>query len=245
MKDAMKTKRKIVKIDESKCTGCGQCVTGCVEGALKIVNGKAKLVSETYCDGLGACIGECPEGAITIENREVSPFSLAAAEKHKEQAAAKTLPCGCPSSQVRDLSNERCPSATAPFSVRPDSRLANWPIQLMLVPSTAPFLQNRDLVIAADCTSYAYADFHQDFISGKSLIIACPKLDDSQYYLEKLTDIFKTAKIKSITVLHMEVPCCSGLVHITKKALESSEKKIPAREITIGIKGDIKAQSDI
>ncbi|MFH1228581.1 MAG: 4Fe-4S binding protein [Planctomycetota bacterium] len=253
MKDTTKIKRKIVKIDESKCTGCGQCVTGCVEGALQIVNGKAKLVSETYCDGLGACIGECPEGAIIVEERQVSQFdqtavdaahrSDVAAKKHKRRTELqeKTLPCGCPSSQVRDLSGGRCQPAAPSAGL--DSGLANWPIQLALVPPTAPFLQNSDLVISADCVSYAYGNFHQDFLKDKVLIIACPKLDDSEYYLEKLTALFKTAGIKSVTVLHMEVPCCSGLVHITKKALGASGKKIPAKEITISIKGGIKSES--
>ena len=237
-----KAKRKIVKIDESKCTGCGLCVPSCAEGALQIVNGKAKLVSEVYCDGLGACLGECPEGAITIEEREANEFDQQAAEKHLQNIKEKPLPCGCPGTAVRSFT-PACEESQG--NVKVLSRLTQWPIQLMLVPPTAPFLQGRDLVIAADCVSYAYGNFHEEFLKNKALVIACPKLDDTEFYLDKLTQMFKLSNINSVTVLHMEVPCCSGIVQLTKMALREAGKKIPAKDITIGIKGDIKEEKPI
>lgn len=245
-----KAKRKIVKINESKCNGCGLCVASCAEGALQIINGKAKLVSETYCDGLGACLCECPEAAITIEERNANEFNQEATEKHlhdmkkAERVVHKeeTLPCGCPGTAVRSFT----PSCEGTKSnVKATSRLAQWPVQLALVPPTAPFLQGRDLVIAADCVSYAYGNFHEEFLKNKALVIACPKLDDTEFYLDKLTQMFKLSDINSVTVLHMEVPCCSGIVHLTKKALNDAGKKIPAKDITIGIKGDIKEEKPI
>ncbi|MFH1230632.1 MAG: 4Fe-4S dicluster domain-containing protein, partial [Planctomycetota bacterium] len=249
-KSTRKRIRKIVKIDEDKCTGCGLCIPACAEGALQIINGKAKLVKDIYCDGLGACLGECPEGAITIEKRETEEFDEAAAKEHlKQQKTAKKEPllCSCPSTTPRSFDNKACniPNGIKKSDVKMESVLSHWPIQLMLVPPTAPFLQNCNLVIAADCVSYAYANFHQDFLKGKTLVIACPKLDDTEFYLDKLIDIFKSANIKSVTVLHMEVPCCSGLVFITKKALTTANKKIPAKEITISIQGNIKSESPI
>ena len=246
-----KRTRKIVTIDENKCNGCGLCVPACAEGALQIVNGKAKLITDIYCDGLGACLGECPEGAITIEEREVNEFDETAVKKHlnrQKTAKKEPLPCGCPSTALRSFDNKASSDISGEIrksGAKIESALSHWPVQLTLVPATAPFLQNRDLVIAADCVSYAYGNFHPDFLKGKALVIACPKLDDTESYLDKLTEIFKSADIKSVTVLHMEVPCCSGLVFITKKALVTANKKIPAKEITISIQGNIKNESSI
>ena len=235
--------RKIVKIDEEKCDGCGVCVPACVEGALQIIDGKARLVSERYCDGLGACLGECPQGAITIEEREAKGFDEEAVAQHlpsKERISDK-LPCGCPSATVTQF--ERQTKAGVPKIARatPESRLTHWPVQLALVPPSAPFLQGADLVLAADCVPFAYAGFHQDFLGDNALVVACPKLDDFQAHQSKLTEILRHSQIKSLTVVHMEVPCCSGLVHMAKQAILASGKDIPLREITIGIKGDRKS----
>jgi ferredoxin len=244
-KPTKKGARKIVTIDESKCTGCGLCVPACAEGALQIINGKAKLVSEIYCDGLGACLGECPEGAITIEERVANYFDETATKQHIKQqktAPQEPLPCGCPSTAIRFFDN-KISNKTDDSGLKINPTLSHWPIQLTLVPPTALFLKNHDLVITADCVSYAYGNFHQDFLKEKALVIACPKLDNTEAYLNKLTEIFKSANIKSVTVLHMEVPCCSGLVLITKKALMAANMKIPAKEITISIQGNIKSES--
>lgn len=207
----IKSVRKIVKIDEAKCNGCGECIPSCAEGAIKIINGKAKLVSDKYCDGLGACLGECPQGAITIEERLAEEFLERDEIKTTTQATAMKLP----------------------------SMLGHWPVQLTLVPPKAPFLQGADVVIAADCVPFTYADFHREFLKGHSLLIACPKLDDFQAHLAKLTEIFKQSPVKSLTVVRMEVPCCGGLTYMVKSALQQSDKDIPIKEATINIKGDI------
>ncbi len=235
------TKRKIVHIDENKCTGCGDCIPNCAEGALQIVNGKAKLVKEIHCDGLGACLGHCPEGAITIEEREADAFNEKATKKHLEEMKkekSKDLPCGCPRTAVKSFkkSHKETPSKKE----KSESELTQWPVQLMLVPVGAPFFKDSDLLIAADCAPFSYSDFHQDYLKEKALVIGCPKLDAATIYEEKLAEIFKLNNIKSITVLHMEVPCCFGLVHIVKEALRLSGKKIPLKDVTIGIKGDVK-----
>jgi ferredoxin len=253
-----KATRKIVHINEEKCNGCGICVPSCAEGALKIINGKAKLVSEIYCDGLGACLGECPQGAITIEERAAEEFNELAAEMHHEMAKQKVqehsggctsaqirdltemkeqLPCGCSSAVVHEI--ERCTCETD--NSKPQlSQLRHWPVQLTLLPSAAPFLKNADVVLAADCAAYAYADFHRDFLKNNALIIACPKLDDYDSHLDKLTQIIAYSGLKSLTVVHMEVPCCSGLVFMAKKAIEAGGKRIPFKEVTIGVSGDLK-----
>ncbi|MFH1854529.1 MAG: 4Fe-4S binding protein [Candidatus Omnitrophota bacterium] len=236
--------RKIVKIDEKKCTGCGLCIPNCAEGALQIVDGKAKLVKEIYCDGLGACLGHCPEGAITIEERDAAKFDEKATKKYledlkKKEAKKEALPCGCPGTVVRSFKKHDTRS-TIPDSRRCGSELTNWPVQLMLVPVEAPYLKDADLLIAADCVPFAYPDFHNDFLQGKALVIGCPKLDAATIYEEKLAEIIKHNNIKSITVLHMEVPCCFGLNHIVNEALRISGRKIALKEVTIGIKGDVK-----
>lgn len=263
---AVKTVRKVVKIDEEKCNGCGLCVPSCAEGALKIIDGKARLVSDKYCDGLGACLGECPQGAITVEERPADEFDEVAAKhhKHEDENAEHEHACGCPSAMVSEfacgcsspesLEHEEgklacgCSSATVQEIERCEcetahhtrlSQLRHWPVQLTLVPAKAPFLKGADVVLAADCTGFAYGGFHHDFLKDHALLVACPKLDDFEAHLEKLTQVITQSGLKSLTVLRMEVPCCSGLVFMAKKALEASGRKIPFKEITIGIRGEI------
>ena len=241
----VKTTRKIVKIDEEKCNGCGVCIPACAEGALQIVDGKARLISEKYCDGLGACLGECPQGAITIEERAAEEFDEEATRLHLEvkHDTGEELACGCSSATVtqfeRPIATETAPAAGTPQP----SMLAQWPIQLTLVPAVAPFLQGTDLVLTADCVPFAYAGFHREFLKDHSLLVACPKLDDFQGHLKKLTEIIRHSSVKSITVVHMEVPCCSGLVHMAKQAIALSGRDIPLKEVTIGVRGNIKAQN--
>jgi len=236
-----KTVRKIVKIDEEKCDGCGNCVIACAEGALQIINGKAKLISENYCDGLGACLGECPQGAIIIEEREAEGFDEEAVKQHlnEKETATERLPCGCPSATVQKF--EKQESVEVATSYQP-SMLRHWPVQLTLVPPSAPFLQDADLVLAADCVPFAYAGFHGSFLRNHSLLVACPKLDDFEAHLHKLTSVLRDAEVKSLTVVHMEVPCCAGLVHMAKQAIRLSGKDIPLEEVTVGIKGDLKTE---
>lgn len=236
-------KRKIVKIDEDKCTGCGLCIPNCAEGALQVVDGKARLVKEVYCDGLGACLGHCPEGAIAIEEREADAFDENATKKHIEELKKKgkeKLPCGCPGTAVKTLKKPSLSSQSGDKGKRSESELGNWPVQLMLVPTEAPYLKDADLLVAADCTAFSYPDFHRDFLKGRALVVGCPKLDAATIYEEKLTEILKVNNIKSLTVVHMEVPCCFGLKQIVAEALRMSGKKIPLKEVTIGIKGEVR-----
>lgn len=237
-----KTIRKIVRIDGEKCNGCGVCVPACAEGAIQVINGKAKLINETYCDGLGACLGECPQGAITIEERVAAEFDEDAAKLNlkKENHTREELPCGCPSATVTQFERHGTTGITTGEVTEQRSMLSHWPVQLALVPPVAPFLQGADLLLAADCVPFAYAGFHQDFIKEHALLVACPKLDDFQAHLKKLTDILSYSSVKSLTVVHMEVPCCSGLVHMVKQAMKLAGKDIPLKEVTIGIKGDLK-----
>jgi len=235
-------KRKIVHIDEEKCDGCGLCVEACHEGALQIVDGKAKLVSESYCDGLGDCLPECPAGAITIEEREARAFDEEAVKKNKDavqRSAADTLPCGCPGTQVKTIQRKDGTAPLAPAAeTAAESQLAQWPCQIKLAPVNASFLDDAHLLVAADCTAYAYAHIHNDFMRGKITLIGCPKLDNADY-AEKLTEILKAHNIKSIAVLRMEVPCCGGLVNAVKKALTDSKKMIPWRVVTISTDGRV------
>ncbi len=237
-------KRKIITIDEEKCNGCGLCINACHEGALQLVNGKAKLISESYCDGLGNCLPECPTGAITIEEREAAPFDEEAVKEHLARQAAASQPqpplaCGCPGQQVKTIR----PSTTAPspasMPVAPvESQLRQWPCQIKLVPVNAPYFNNAHLLIAADCTAYAYADMHNEFMKNRITLIGCPKLDQVDY-AEKLTAIIANNNLKSITVVRMEVPCCGGIVHAVQTALVKSGKMIPWQVVTIGTDGTI------
>jgi len=261
-----KVKRKIIKVDEEKCDGCGLCIPGCPEAALQIVDGKAKLVKDLYCDGLGACLGHCPKDALHIEEREAESYDddatikrikkvapnmleshmehmrehgMGASEKpkqgHKHPFDAKS---GCPS--ARAMSWDKETDVDDGEGIKLKSQLRQWPVQLMLVPPTAPYLQGADLLIAADCTPFSYANFHRDFLKGKAVIVGCPKLDDVAFYAEKITEIIKQAKPKSITVVRMEVPCCYGIVHATQEAIKASGTggNIPFKEEVISIKGE-------
>lgn len=238
-----KTSRKIVKIDEEKCNGCGACIIACAEGALEIIDGKARLISEKYCDGLGNCL-DCPQGAISIEEREAEDFDEAAVERHlKEKESEDNLACGCSSTTVTTF--DRQPGKTTSTAETPlgtiPSRLGHWPVQLTLVPPGAPFLKNADLILTADCVPFAYAGFHQDFLGeDRALLVACPKLDDFHAHQKKLNEVLKQSDIKSLTVVHMEVPCCSGLVHMAKQAILASGKNIPMADITISARGELK-----
>ena len=278
-------KRKIIKIDPEKCNGCGQCIPNCPEGALQIIDGKARLVSDLFCDGLGACIGYCPQGAIDVEEREAEAYNekkvmdnivkqgkntiiahLKHLKEHNEFGYLKEAmdylvtkgirirpgdltdtvasgPCGCPGAKVVDsrlgdrhlFSGKEQDRKKEPF---PGSRLGTWPVQLKLVPAFAPFLNDADILIAADCVPFAYADFHEDLLKGKILLVGCPKLDDIAYYKEKISQIVANNDVKSITYAHMEVPCCFGFLPVIKDAIAQSGKKIPFSDVTISVKGE-------
>ncbi len=231
--------RKIIQIDEDLCDGCGQCIITCAEGALEIIDGKARLVADRYCDGLGACLGECPTGALKVIARDADDFDEVAVEHRleelkKSQAAEQTLPCGCPSTRLQTFAaphGERVPHTSGV------SALTHWPVQINLIPPNAPFLHNADLLVAADCTAFAHPDFHGEFLSGKVLMIGCPKFDDVEQYIEKFAQIFRQTPIRSVTTLVMEVPCCAGLPMIVKRAMELAGKSIPTEEIVIGVRG--------
>lgn len=281
----MKTKRQIIKIDEAKCDGCGNCVTGCHEGALQVIDGKARLISDLLCDGLGACIGECPQDAIKIETRAAEPYdevkvmdgmvkhgpnTIKAHLKHLKDHAQKTflkqafdylkqhnIPnpleeeadhkhgahghSGCPGSKSMDLRD----SSGGEEGENPAaaSQLRQWPVQLHLASPMAPYFQKADVVVAADCTAFAYGNFHADFIKGKAIVIACPKLDDGQeIYLEKVRALIEDAKINTLTVVTMEVPCCGGLLAMVKQAAAAAGRKVPVKSVVIGIQGGIKSE---
>ncbi|OGW79950.1 MAG: 4Fe-4S ferredoxin [Omnitrophica bacterium RIFCSPLOWO2_12_FULL_44_17] len=275
-------KRNVIKIDENLCNGCNECIPNCPEGALQIIDGKARLISDLFCDGLGACIGHCPQGAITIEEREAEAYDeqkvmenivkqgpnvikahlvhLRDHGEHKyveqaleflrerkikfptsESSGLQEHAHGhseCPGSRIMDFRKELTMKPETQNQHKIESELRQWPVQLMLVPASAPYFNGADLLIAADCCPFAYADFHREFLRGKILLIACPKLDDAEFYLKKLTEIFKNNKIKSVTCVHMEVPCCFGLVQMVKEAMAEVGKKIPFHETTISIQGE-------
>jgi NAD-dependent dihydropyrimidine dehydrogenase PreA subunit len=242
----MKVKRKIIDIDEELCDGCGQCVIACAEGAIAIIDDKAKVISDNLCDGLGACIGDCPQGALKLVERETEEFDEDAVEKHLEQQkktkpVSDTLPCGCPSTEIQHFSMETaCGSANKPFSIASEeSALSHWPVKIRLVPPDAPFLKNADLLVAADCIPVAYPALHQNFLKGRAVMIGCPKFDDKESYVEKFAQIFKTARLKSITCLIMEVPCCSGLPEIIKKAIKKANITVPVKKVVINSRGKI------
>ncbi len=267
-------KRKIITIDEELCDGCGLCIPSCPEGALEIVDGKARLVNDFYCDGLGACLNDCPKDAISVTEREAEAYDerkvieniashgAKAVEEHlhhlkehnetenlriaeeyltehpvKEETKMKTMKCGCPGSMARDFTKE---DAVMPHSDEQSSQLRQWPVQLHLVNPMAQYFQGRDVVLAADCVAYSLGNFHSKYLAGKSLAIACPKLDEGQeIYREKLTGLIDDAGINTLTVMTMEVPCCLGLVHLAKQAADEAKRKVPLKSIVVGIRGDI------
>lgn len=248
--------REIVRIDEEKCDGCGICVPACAEGAIQIIDGKAKLLAENLCDGLGACLGHCPKDAIIIEKREADEFDEDAVEKHLATIGREPLhghapapaakPAhhghhgggGCPGSRMMQM-ERKATSGTDEAGQRP-SELQQWPVQLHLVPPTAPFLQGKELLLAADCVPFAYADFHRDILKGKALLIACPKLDDGQAYLQKLITMFQQSDIRKVTVARMEVPCCGGLQQLAQAAIAQSGKSIPLETLIVSIQGEMR-----
>ena len=243
--------RNIVHIDEEKCDGCGLCVTACAEGAIEIIDGKAKLVSEIYCDGLGACLGTCPQGAITVEQREAAEFDEAATEEYlaKKALAAKKgeapacqassigVGGGCPGAMARSL--EKKAAAVAGSERGRESHLGQWPVQMKLVGPDAPYFKGADLLWAADCVPFAMADFHERFLAGKAVAVGCPKLDEGQLYIDKLAEIIKRGKPRSLTVVHMEVPCCFGMTHIAKEAISKSGEDLSFEDVTVSLQGSV------
>ena len=231
--------RRIIHIDEEKCNGCGACAAACHESAIGMVDGKAKLLRDDYCDGLGDCLPACPTGAITFVEREAAAYDEEAVlanqrKKAGENKSAHHMSGGCPGSRMRQMKRE----TTAPTENKMESQLQQWPVQIKLVPTQAPYFEGAKLLIAADCTAYAYANFHQDFIRGKVVLVGCPKLD-SVDYSEKLEEIIQSNNISSMTVVCMEVPCCGGLEMAAKKALQNSGKFIPWQVVTISVDGKI------
>lgn len=244
----MKQVREVIEIDENLCNGCGQCILSCAEAALEIVDGKAKLIGDIYCDGLGACLGECPEGALTIINREAENFDEAAVEELLEKAKShkvattaapsQSAPCGCPGTMAQSFTHDAAPvSDEQPPAL--SSQLTHWPIKLQLLGPQAPFLDNADLVLMADCTGFSFPSLHQKILPGSAIAIGCPKLDDLDAHIDRLTEILANAKPKSLTVVHMEVPCCRGFVYAAQKAIEQSGADLPLRRMMIGVNGEL------
>lgn len=252
VKQLKKVKRKIIKIDEDICTGCGNCVVACAEGALEIIDGKAKVVNEIFCDGLGACIGDCPEGALEIMEREALEFDEEAVEKHLESLnhvekaththekhviAEETLPCECPSAKTMVFSDVKEDSEV---SGKIHSTLRQWPVQMHLISPTAPYYQGADVLLSADCVAYSYGDFHRDFLKHRSIAIACPKLDQGRdVYIEKIRSLIDDARINTLTVAMMEVPCCSGLLAMAQEAVKRASRKVPIKYIIVSLQGEI------
>ena len=251
----MNAVRKIIEIDEELCDGCGQCVPDCAEGSLKIIDGKAKLVADKLCDGLGACLGSCPTGALKIIERDADEFDEEAVEiflaEEKKQAEAKapaTMDCGCASTHIQSFKPlpaatqaTPCQSANIPINTlgtdTVDSALTHWPVQIRLIPPHAPFLQNSDILIAADCTAVTIRNFQEKYLEGKVVMMGCPKFDDAESYVQRFAEIIQTCNIKSLTILIMEVPCCSAMNIIIKKAIEKAGKSVPIEQITISTRG--------
>lgn len=238
--------RKIVHIDEEKCNGCGLCIPNCAEGALAIIDGKARLVKEIYCDGLGACLGHCPQDAIEITEREADEFdeeaTLRMLEEKKKAEAAKAnhhahMGGGCPGSRMRMIQRREIDDSDNNAKIT--SKLRQWPVQLELVPTSAPYFNRADLLITADCVPFAYANYHNDFLKGKAVAVGCPKLDDAAYYAKKLEEIIRINDLESITVLKMEVPCCGGMAQAAKMARDNSGVNIPIKVVTISIEGEV------
>lgn len=246
----MKSVRKIIKIDEELCDGCGQCVPDCAEGSLKIIDGKARLVADKLCDGLGACLGACPQGALQIIEREADEFDEHAVEQYlaneKKKAAAaqpaKAMDCGCASSHIQTLRPmSSCQAANVPKSMATDggpSGLSHWPVQIRLVPPTAPFLQNADLLIAADCTAVAARAFQEKYLDGNAVMMGCPKFDDAEMYVNRFADILNNCNLNSITVLVMEVPCCSAMNVIVRRAIDKARVNVPVEQVTLSVRGE-------
>jgi Fe-S-cluster-containing hydrogenase component 2 len=244
--------RNIIKIDEVKCNGCGKCIVDCAEGALKLVDGKARLVRDDFCDGLGACIGSCPQGAITFEQRDAAEFDEAAVQKHLAAAhsaaphgTAPMAAAGCPGLQLLNLAAPPADALTAsPAGPAGPSELTHWPIQLALIPPTAPFLRGCDLLFAADCAPLAVPDFHARFLRTRKVVLGCPKLDDRESYVGKLAAIVEQADLRSLTIVHMEVPCCMALAQLAQAAFQRAGKQVPTREVTVSRTGQVLSQRD-
>jgi len=251
----MKEIRNIIQINEELCDGCGQCVPDCAEGSLKIIDGKARLVADKLCDGLGACLGSCPTGALKVIKREADEFDedaveayLAEEEKKAAQLKPAMMDCGCASTHIQSFKpaatggNSSCQSANIPTQIptaKPgSSALTHWPVQIRLIPANAPFLKNADLLIAADCTAVAARNFQEKYLEGKTVMMGCPKFDDADSYVERFAEIISTCDLKSLTILIMEVPCCSAMNVIVKKALEKAGKSVPVEQITISTRGE-------
>jgi ferredoxin len=246
------TTRQIIEIDEELCDGCGLCIPSCAEGALQMVNGKAKLVSDSLCDGIGNCLGECPQGAIRVIKLQSEAYDEAQVEQHlrelkqqEQQAAPPRAHGGCPGSASRMFAPVAEPAVESADGVKLRSRLRNWPVELMLVPEQAPYYAGADLLISADCVPFAEPNFHTELLDGRVLMIACPKLDDAQFYTDKLSRILGHNDIRSVTVAFMEVPCCFGLVQVVKQAIKASGKQIPARAKRVGIQGGADMEFDL
>ena len=235
----------IVRIDEDRCNGCGECVAACAEGAIEIIDGKAKLVSESYCDGLGACLGTCPEDAIIIEEREADPFDEEAVEKRMAEKATpkQSPPFVCPGAKARVIERDVSAQPESATDATP-SELTQWPVQLTLVPASASYFRDAELLLTADCVPFALNNFHGQLLRGKALAIACPKLDDVDAHIAKLTQVLEQSSVRSIAVVHMEVPCCFGLMHIAQQAVAACGKEIPIREIIVTISGEIEEAAD-
>lgn len=236
--------RDIVQIDQQKCNGCGQCVPACAEGAIQIIDGKARLVADVYCDGLGACLGKCPQDAIRIIQREADPFDENAVRNRQPRCPAPAVAHhgACPGSAARSLPRAALPLAPASAGRRPpvpsgEGGLVNWPIQLHLVPPEAPFLAGADVVLAADCAAFAMPDFHEGLLGERPLVIGCPKLDDTHAYVEKLARMLAVSGMRRLTVVHMEVPCCMGLMRIAREAQTLAGTQVPIEEVVIGVNG--------
>lgn len=230
--------RQIIKIDEDKCNGCGLCVLACHEGAIEMINGKAKLIRDDYCDGLGNCLPVCPTDAIRFEEREAAAFDDAAVKKNAESKQLQDLACGCPGTHSKPLERNAVYESKAVTPIPIQTHLNQWPVQIKLVPPNAPYFNNAHLLIAADCTAFAYGNFHSEFMKNKITLIGCPKLDEGDYS-EKITAILRLNNIKSLTVARMEVPCCGGIEYAVKTALKNSGKLIPWQVITISTDGQI------
>lgn len=235
-------KRKIIEIDEEKCTGCGECIIACAEGALALVDGKARLVGDVYCDGLGACLGECPEGALRIVEREAEEFDEKAVEARRDPPgpahshAEEPLACGCPGSSATAL---KPAASNCESRAEIASELTHWPIKLQLLGPRAPFLRGSDLLLMADCSAAAYPNLHQKLLKGHTVALGCPKLDDIEAHIERLADILAVARPKSLTVVHMEVPCCHGFVYAAEKAIARAGVDVPLHRVIIGRAGHI------